>query len=86
MGHIAIIKDYHLTTAEILYRMPDHPEILQSFVWQQLDLAPDFPALRKFLEFWRDSLEGQLHSVRMASNPVARTGRVRHAAHMRYLH
>ena len=62
------MKDYRLTTAEILYRMPDHPMILQSYVWQELDLAPRFPALCRFLAFWRRELEGELHSVRVASS------------------
>ena len=61
------LKDYRLTTAEILYRMPDHPEILQSFGWQDLDLAPDYPVLRKFLDFWKRELDGPVHSVRVAS-------------------
>ena len=37
-------REYRLTTAEIIYHMPDHPDLLQSFVWQKLDLAPDFPS------------------------------------------
>lgn len=62
------LKDYRLTTAEILYHLPDHPQILQSYVWQDYDLAPDFPTLRRFLDFWRRSLDGKLHSVKVASN------------------
>jgi uncharacterized protein Usg len=61
------LKQYRLTTAEILYHMPDHPALLQSFIWQDLDLVPEFPVLRKFLEFWNRSLDGQLHSVKVAS-------------------
>lgn len=61
------LKQYRLTTAEILYHMPDHPALLQSFVWQDLDLAPEFPVLRKFLNFWTRSLDGKLHSVTVAS-------------------
>jgi uncharacterized protein Usg len=52
------LKQYRLTTAEILYHMPDHPALLQSFIWQDLDLAPEFPVLRKFLDFWNRSLDG----------------------------
>ena len=63
-----LLKDYRLTTAEILYHMPDHPKLLQSFIWQQLDLAPEFPVLMKFLTFWEEKIEGKLHSVRVASN------------------
>ena len=61
------LKQYRLTTAEILYHMPDHPALLQSFIWQDLDLVPEFPVLRKFLDFWNRSLDGKLHSVTVAS-------------------
>jgi len=40
---VAQLNDYRITTAEILYWMPDHKHVLQSFVWQNLDLAPRFP-------------------------------------------
>jgi uncharacterized protein Usg len=86
MGHVTIIKDYRLTTAEIVYHLPDHPEILQSYIWQAMDIAPDYPELRKFLSFWRRELEGKVHSVRVAANPLARTGRVRHANVMQTMH
>jgi len=61
-----MLRGYSLTTAEILYRMPDHPSVLQSFIWQEFDLVPDFPVLSKFLHFWTGNLEGKLHSVRVA--------------------
>jgi uncharacterized protein Usg len=56
---------YRLTTAEIVYRLPDQPEQLQTFIWQKFDLAPGFPELSKFLEFWRKNIEGELYSVRV---------------------
>lgn len=62
-----MLNDYRLTTAEILYHMPDHPALLQSYVWQEYDLAPNFPILQKFLNFWERELEGRLHSVKVAS-------------------
>ncbi|ABA05371.1 conserved hypothetical protein [Nitrobacter winogradskyi Nb-255] len=34
---------YGLTTAEIHYHLPDHPAVLQLYVWQDYDTAPDFP-------------------------------------------
>ncbi len=61
---------YRLTTAEITYHRPDHPHILQSFVWQNLDLAPTFPALRRFLAFWQRNLEGKVHSVKVAYSGI----------------
>lgn len=59
------LQGYRLATAEILYRLPDHPELLQTFVWQHYDLQPRFPVLRRFLDFWVRNIEGRLHSVRV---------------------
>ncbi|MBT3766529.1 MAG: Usg family protein [Rhodospirillaceae bacterium] len=71
------LKDYRLTTAEILYHMPDLPSLLQSFVWQKLDLAPQFPELKKFLDFWEQRLDGKLHSVRVANAQLIKPAEVR---------
>lgn len=61
------LNGYRLTTAEIIYHMPDHPQLLQEFIWQQHDIAPHFPELRRFLTFWETKIEGKLHSVKVAS-------------------
>ena len=58
-----MLKGYGLTTARILYHLPDHPHLLQTYVWQEYDLAPKFPMLFRFIDFWRSKLEGPLHSV-----------------------
>lgn len=70
-------RDYRLTTAEILYHMPDHPSLLQTFVWQDYDIAPKFPVLRKFLDFWGRELDGKLHSVTVASQRLITPGEYR---------
>lgn len=57
---------YGLTTAEILYRLPDFPGLLQTYVWQNYDLHPHFPELSQFLSFWEEKLEGPLFRVRVA--------------------
>ena len=62
----AQLAGFSLTTAEILYRLPDHPLLLQSFVWQEYDVHPRFPRLRHFLWFWSRNLDGKLHSVTVA--------------------
>lgn len=64
------LEGYRLTTAEIIYHRPDHPAFLQQFIWQELDLAPRFPVLQKFLDFWEAQIEGRIHSVRVASTGV----------------
>lgn len=60
-----LLRDYRLTTAEILYHFPDHPALLQAYVWQELDLAPKFPILGKFIDFWNRELDGKIHSVKV---------------------
>ncbi|MFA7276301.1 MAG: Usg family protein [Pseudobdellovibrionaceae bacterium] len=59
-----------LTTAHILYHLPDHPALLQSYIWQEYDLAPQFPTLIKFLTFWTRELDGKLHSVYVANKTI----------------
>ena len=74
-----ILPDYRLTTAEILYHLPDHPAVLQTFVWQDLDIAPKFPVLRRFLDFWQRELDGKLHRVRVATAEIVRPAEFRFA-------
>lgn len=62
--------NYRLTTAQIYYHLPDHPSFLQEFVWQDYDLAPQFPHLKDFLGFWVREIEGRLHSVYVASQKI----------------
>jgi uncharacterized protein Usg len=59
-------ESYGLTTAQIVYRMPDNRERLQDFLWQHYDLFPQFPELRRFLAFWEQEIEGPLYSITVA--------------------
>ena len=71
------LRGWRLTTAEILYFLPDHPSLLQSFVWQEMDRAPDFPALARFLSFWERRIEGRLHSVTVAAKSLVAAPEIR---------
>lgn len=64
------VQGYGLTTAEICYRRPDREWLLQTYVWQNYDLFPKFPALHDFLAFWEEKLEGKLHSVTVAHSKL----------------
>jgi len=66
LSHPEANEGYGLTTAQIVYRVPDHFELLQEFIWQRFDLFPDFPGLSKFLAFWEEKIEGPIHSVTVA--------------------
>jgi uncharacterized protein Usg len=70
------LSGYGLTTAEILYRLPDHPVLLQSYIWQDYDIAPDFPTLIRFLTFWREKLDGALHSVRVGHSKLIKPAEI----------
>ena len=80
------LQGYRLTTAEILYHLPDHPAVLQSYVWQDLDIAPKFPVLHKFLGFWTREIEGRLHSVRVGATTLISPGEWRHVDGILHLH
>ena len=63
---VSQLRCYSLTTAEILYYLPDHRDLLQTYIWQDYDIAPRFPKLIRFLDFWTKNLDGPLASVRVA--------------------
>ena len=71
------IAGFGLTTASILYRLPDYPTLLQTFLWQHYDVAPLFPELQRFLEFWDREIEGPLHSVRVAHHRLLKPSELR---------
>jgi uncharacterized protein Usg len=73
------LNGYRLTTARILYHLPDHPALLQTFVWQHLDIAPRFPELNRFLAFWEREIEGKLHSVTVAAVGLVQPAELRYA-------
>jgi uncharacterized protein Usg len=71
------VLGYGLTTAQILYRMPDHPSLLQTYVWQDYDLFPNFPALKDFLAFWETKFEGPLFAVTVAHSKLVKPAELR---------
>ena len=73
------LQDWRLVTAEILYHMPDHPHILQTFVHQVLDLPPKFPELIRFLDFWDREIEGPIRSVKVASADLIKPAEFRYS-------
>ena len=69
-----MLKGYGLTTAEMFYRMPDYSNVLNTFIWQEYDLAHDHPRLFKFIDFWKAEIEGALHSVRLTHRKMVASG------------
>lgn len=73
------LQGARLLTAEVLYYMPDHPKLLQTYLWQTLDIAPKYPRLHEFLEHWRREIQAVIHSVRVAHGEPLDAPSWRHA-------
>jgi uncharacterized protein Usg len=69
-----MMKGYGLTTAQLYYGFPDHPEVLNTFIWQEYDLAPDYPILFKFIEFWQREIDGPLRGVEFTHRKMVAPG------------
>jgi len=80
------LRGERLTTASVLYYMPDSPSLLQEFVWQTLDLAPEFPRIHRFLDFWRREIEAVIHSVTVGSQGLVAPARLRIAEDIGLIH
>jgi len=80
------LRGYRLTTAEITYYLPDHPDLLQIYVWQLMDRTPDYPRLKAFLDYWHRHLDAPLHSVRLASSDGIEPAKFRRAEGSFLLH
>ena len=76
------LRGRRMTTAEITYYMPDHPGLLQEFLWQTLDEAPEFPRVRRFLDFWRREVDAVIHSVRVSHAGLVSPARLSTSAHI----
>jgi uncharacterized protein Usg len=70
------LRGGRLTTAEVLYYMPDHPSLLQRFTWQTLDIAPEYPRVHKFLDFWRREIDAVIHSVAISAVGIVAPAKV----------
>jgi uncharacterized protein Usg len=70
------LRGQRLTTTEVIYYMPDHPALLQRFLWQTLDLPPEFPRVYRFLEFWRREIDAVIHSVTCSAAGLVSPARI----------
>ena len=70
------LRGERLTTAEVLYYMPDHPALLQRFLWQTLDLSPEYPRIHRFLDYWRREIHAVIHSVQVAGGGLIAPARL----------
>jgi len=83
---IPLFNKYSLATTEILYWLPDHPNLLQAFIWQTMDMAPDFPSIQKFLTHWEKNVQARIHSIKVASRALLRPAEFRRVDQVWTLH
>jgi uncharacterized protein Usg len=87
MNDLALqLEGYRLTTAEILYYLPDHPVLIQSFVGQFNDLTPQYPKLNEFLDYWRGNIDAAIHSVAVMSREKIGPAKTRPVRQEQVLH
>ena len=80
------LKGGRLTTAEVLYYIPDPPKLLQSFLWQTVDIAPEYPRVHSFLEFWRREIDAVIHSVAISTVGLVSPPKIRFAKFTGQIH
>jgi uncharacterized protein Usg len=61
------LEGYGRTLAQIYYWHPDRPLIINPhfFVWNDYDVAPEFPVLMEFLRRWNMRNDGKVAFVRV---------------------
>lgn len=79
------LHDHRLTTIEVIYYLPDHPSLLQSYIWQTLDVAPTYPRLTRFLDHWRQHIQATIHSIKLCSADMIQAAELRHVRERLYL-
>lgn len=52
----------------VLYWMPDYNNILQQFMWSTEDVVPEYPRVKKFLNFWHENIEAVISEVQIANS------------------
>ena len=57
---------YKLTTLQIVYYMLDYGSLINEFIWQFLDLNPQYPVTHKFLIYWKNNIEAPIKEVHIA--------------------
>jgi uncharacterized protein Usg len=81
-----LLQGERLTTTEVIYYMPDHPDLLQRFLWQTLDVPPEFPRVHQFLVFWRREIHAVIHSVTCSASGLVAPARLEVSREIASLH
>lgn len=58
-----IIRPKYLVTVDVFYYIPDHPLLLQEFLWQTNDEWPSIPRVHRFLNYWHYNIDATINEV-----------------------
>ena len=67
MAHIKIRK-WTIATVQVIYFIPDHLHILNEFMWQTEDELPEYPRIKRFLDYWDKNIDGPIKEVYIYDN------------------
>lgn len=70
-------EGFAIVSVHILYRVPDHRDLLQEFFWQEYDYVPRLPRICEFINYWERYLDGPLYSVTVASSLLLKPAELR---------
>ena len=54
--------------------MPDYNNILQEFMWQFLDVVPEYPRVHHFLDHWHHNIEAVIETVEVSHGRAKEAG------------
>lgn len=81
----SLTRHFGIATAEVLFFLPDHPHILQTFLWQTEDLFPEFPRICKFTEYWLEHIPARIHTVTVTHSLLIKKKELKVVRDMVYL-
>lgn len=64
------LKGYRNVTLDIYYYMPDYNNLIQEFIWQTIDIKPNYPRVHQFLNFWKTDIEAVIKEIKLMEQEI----------------
>lgn len=58
-----LIRTKKSVIINVLYFLPDHPSLLQEFIWNYNDIVPELRETHKFLNYWHNNIEATINQI-----------------------
>ena len=63
-----LARGYSIVTVNVVYFIPDHSSLVNEFMWQTIDLQPEYPRVVKFLDYWKREIDAVIKDVLVADS------------------